>query len=212
MGDASGANLIASAYVFGGASIIFASMPFIFTIIKGVINANRNQHSASIFKTIGIAYFVHIFSCIFFMLMIKLLDKLNNLQASFTIEKDIFAIFWSRSKNEIFSLAKASGSVEDESAYLTLFSIQLGFDLAILIVPFLLIILAFSYALLQAKKDSYQYNYTGVLSWIIISVISVIFLYILWAKIASIAMFMQNGDTLLTLMQKAYVEIIEMAL
>lgn len=210
MGGASGANLIATAYVFGGASIVFATMPFMFAILKGILKANQNQHSASIGKSISIAYLVHIFSCIFFVLMIKLLDKLNQLSSDYTIEGKIFEIFWTRGKSEIFALAGASGSVEEEGAYLTLYAIQLIFDLGILFMPIILLILAFTYALLQTKKDSYQNNYTGFASWLAISLIVVILLYLLWAKIAGVAMFMPSSDSVLSLMQKTYIEMLNL--
>lgn len=210
--NSGGTSIIATSYIFGASAIVFATMPFCFIIIKGILKSSNNQHSASIMKSIGLAYMVHCISCIFFMIIVKSLDKLNKLYSQYGLEEKIFPIFWSRQKEEIFSMAGASGTPEDEGAYLTLYIIQVAFDFFILFVPIILIILACSYAILQAKKDSYKYNYIGIASWMGISIIFVILLFTIWAKIANIAMFIPAGEDLIIRMFNIYKEVLEMAL
>lgn len=55
-------------------------------------------------------------------------------------------------------------------------------------------ILASTYGLKEARKDTMQSNIMSIFVWLLIANVIGIFIFYLWAKIASLAMFIPNGD------------------
>lgn len=189
-------HLIATAFTFGSAALVFAYLPFLFVLTRGIYKANNghNAHSSSVVSVFLMAFFVHFLSCIGFLVVIKLLDTLSALQAPNYFQDKIFGIFWTAGKSAVFNAAGASGSIEDEGAFLQLYMVQTVADYLELFGIWVVLIAASSYALVQTKKDTMQFNLVGFLVWLIITNIVAIFSYFLWAKIASFALFLPSGD------------------
>lgn len=122
----SSTQLIATAFTFGLSALAFAYLPFIFVLVNGLVRANggHNAHSSSILSIFIFAFAVHFLSCIFFMMGIKMLDILGALYQNNYLQDKIFPIFWARGEANVFSLANASGSIEDKGAYLQLYIVQ----------------------------------------------------------------------------------------
>ncbi|EJP2870311.1 hypothetical protein QTF06_001502 [Campylobacter jejuni] len=198
-------QLITTAFVFGLAALAFSTAPFLFTLSNGILKArNGNTSSSSIISVFCIAFILHTASCIFFILGIKLLDILNNLYESNYYTNKIFPIFWARGESEVFQLAGASGSLEEKGAYLQLFALQTIVDWIIIIIPILIFITASTYGAIQARKDTMHTDYLSFFIWMGISNIIAFFLFFIWAKIASLALFIPNGSDLISKMFEMY--------
>ncbi|RAX56536.1 hypothetical protein CCZ01_09180 [Helicobacter monodelphidis] len=191
----SGAKLITAAYVFGSAALIFAICPFLFVVIKGILKAKDPNTSA--FNILGVAvsaFFVHLFSCIGFMLLIKTLDLFNKAVSSNYIQEKLFKIFWAESKADVLSIASTNESLEVNAAYTTLFAIRIFADVLFLLLPLVVILVGLGYGVFQAQKDVYRQSYLGVLVFTAISGIVTFTLYLAFAFIASFALFLPNGN------------------
>lgn len=194
----SSTQLIATAFTFGLSALAFAYFPFIFALTNGIIKANsgHNAHSSSIISVFVFAFVIHFLSCIFFMMGVKLLDVLSALYEDKYFQSKVFSVFWARGESEVFSLAKASGGVEDKGAYLQLYIIQTLADWLELIGIWIVFIVACSYAMVQTKKDQMQFNVVNFLVWVLISNVIGYFIYFTWAKIANLALFIPNNTLL----------------
>ncbi|EIZ7225345.1 hypothetical protein Q3S29_000065 [Campylobacter upsaliensis] len=202
----SATQIIVTAFTFGTCALAFATLPFLFVLVNGLLKANSgNSHSSSVINVFAIAFVVHFISCIFFMLGIKMLDILNALYQSNYLQEKIFPIFWARGESVVMNMAGASGnSVEDKGAYLQLALVQEVADWFILLMFWVVFFTATAYGTLQAKKDVMQFNYISMFVWIGVANIVGFFAFILWAKIASLAMFIPNGEDLLIKLWEAY--------
>ncbi|WP_416860871.1 hypothetical protein [Helicobacter ganmani] len=192
----SASQLIASAFTFGTASLVFATMPFLFVLLRGIFKANsgHNAHSSSILSVFAMAFSVHFVSCIGFMLLIKILDALNAVYESNYLQNKIFGIFWARGEDKVFSLSGASGGFEDKGLYLQLHLVQSICDWMFLLMYWVVFIVACAYGLRESKKDVMQSNAMQMFVWILIANVVGAFIFYLWAKIASLAMFIPDGD------------------
>ena len=87
-------QLIASAFTFGTASLVFATMPFLFVLLRGIFKANsgHNAHSSSILSVFAMAFSVHFVSCIGFMMLIKILDALHAVYKRNYLRNKVFEI------------------------------------------------------------------------------------------------------------------------
>ncbi|EAH7567697.1 hypothetical protein EOD82_09015 [Campylobacter jejuni] len=192
-------QILSSAFVFGGVALVFATMPFIYILINGMMKArNGNTPSSSIISVFCSAFIVHTISCVFFILGIKLLDVLNAIYEEKYFQGKLFEVFWARGKDAIFNLVNASGTTEEEGAYLQLFMIQTITDWFILLMPIIVLFTACSYGTIQAKKDSAHSDYISFFIWLGISNIIAFFVFFIWAKIASLALFIPNGQDLIS--------------
>lgn len=191
----SGTHNIATAFTFGAAALVFATLPFLFMLLRGLYKANSgNQaHSNSIINVFAMAFGVHFVSCIFFMMGIKLLDVLNAIYSHNHLQDKIFKIFWTRGESEVFSLAGASGSVEDKGMFLQLYALQITTDWLLILMIWIVAITASTYGVLQYKKDVQNANLIDVSIWLIVSNITGILIFYLWAKIATLALFIPDG-------------------
>ncbi len=192
----SASQLIASAYTFGTGALVFATLPFLFVLLKGIFKANsgHNAHSSSILSVFAMAFSVHFISCIFFMLAIKTLDALNAVYESNYLQGKIFGIFWARGEDQVFSLAGVSGGFEDKGLYLQLHLVQAVTDWLFLLMYWVVFVVSSAYGLREAKKDALQSNTMQIFVWLVIANVVGIFIFYLWAKIASLAMFIPDGD------------------
>lgn len=192
----SASQLIASAFTFGTAGLVFATLPFLFVLLKGIFKANNghNAHSSSILSVFTMAFCVHFVSCIGFMLCIKILDALNAIYEANYLQDKIFGIFWARGQDEVFALAGADGSFEDKGLYLQLALVQGVCDWMFLLMYWAVFLTASAYGLKEARKDAMQSNIMSIFVWLIIANIVGVFIFYLWAKIASFAMFIPDGD------------------
>lgn len=206
----SSAQLIATAFTFGLASMAFAYLPFLFILVNGILKANsgHNAHSSSIMNVFAVAFLVHLVSCILFMLGVKLLDILGALYEENYLQNKIFSIFWARGQSSVFSLSGAGSSIADEGIYLQLYVVQTINDWLMIGGIWAVIIAAFSYAMIQTKRDTMQFNYTSFAVWLILANIAGYFIYFLWAKIASLAMFIPNGEDLISKIYEIYANIV----
>lgn len=196
MGGTSGTQLIATAFTFGAAALVFSTLPFLFVLLRGLykVNSGSNQHSGSVISVFSIAFIVHFASCVCFMMGIKLLDVLNAIYSPNLLQDKVFEIFWTRGQSEVFSLAGVSGSVEDKGAYLQLNLLQVVSDWLFLGGYWAVFFCACGYALVQYKKDVQNGNVVQLFTWLIVANITGIFAFYLWSKIATLALFMPNGD------------------
>lgn len=192
----SASQLIASAYTFGTAGLVFGTLPFLFILLRGIFKANsgHNTHSSSILSVFAMAFCVHFVSCIGFMLLIKILDALNAVYEENYLQGKVFGIFWARGEDAVFSLAGASGGFSDKGLYLELHLVQSVCDWIFLLMYWAVFIVASAYGLREAKKDTMQSNTMQIFVWLLISNVVGIFIFYLWAKIASLAMFIPDGD------------------
>ncbi|RDU61490.1 hypothetical protein [Helicobacter sp. MIT 14-3879] len=192
----SSTQLIATAFTFGLSALAFAYLPFIFTLVNGMLKANsgHNSHSYSVLSVFIMAFIVHFISCVAFMLGIKMLDVLGALYEEDYLQNKIFSIFWTRGENNVFSLVNASGSMEDKGAYLQLYIVQVISDWLMIIGFWVVFFTALSYAFIQTKRDVMQFNLISFLVWLIIANIIGYFVYFLWAKIATLALFIPDSD------------------
>lgn len=192
----SSTQLIATAFTFGLSALAFAYLPFIFVLVNGLVRANggHNAHSSSILSIFIFAFAVHFLSCIFFMMGIKMLDILGALYQNNYLQDKIFPIFWARGEANVFSLANASGSIEDKGAYLQLYIVQTISDWLELVGVWVVFFTACAYATIQTKKDVMRFNVVNFLVWLIIANIVGYFVYFLWAKIAILALFIPDSD------------------
>lgn len=192
----SASQLIASAYTFGTAGLVFATLPFLFILLRGIFKANsgHNAHSSSILSVFAMAFCVHFISCIGFMLLIKILDALNAIYEENYLQGKVFGIFWARGEDSVYSLAGAEGSFTDKGLYLELHLVQMVCDWIFYLMYWVVFIVASSYGLREAKKDVMQSNVMQIFVWLLISNVVGIFIFYLWAKIASLAIFIPNGD------------------
>ena len=91
----SASQMIASAFTFGTSALVFASLPFLFILLKGIFKANsgHNTHSSSILSVFAMAFSVHFISCLGFMLAIKTLDAFYAIYEPNYLQGKIFSIF-----------------------------------------------------------------------------------------------------------------------
>ncbi|OCS21976.1 hypothetical protein CFVI97532_06970 [Campylobacter fetus subsp. venerealis cfvi97/532] len=211
IGSSSGTQLIATAFTFGTAGFAFATLPFLFVLVNGLIKANsgHNTHSSSVVGVMFLSFAIHLCSCISFLVGIKLLDILGALgNGNNYFSEKIFSIFWARGEGTVFSLAGANGSVEDKGAYLQLFIVQTAVDWAIILMPIIVFMTAFSYGMIGAKKDQMHTNVLQIVTWCAIANIIGYFVYFLWANIASLALFIPDGGTIIKKTIEYYSEIV----
>lgn len=199
----SASQMIASAFTFGTSALVFASLPFLFILLKGIFKANsgHNTHSSSILSVFAMAFSVHFISCLGFMLAIKTLDAFYAIYEPNYLQGKIFSIFWARSEDEVFSLAGARGEFEDKGLYLQLRLVQAVCDWIFLLIVWVVFIVACAYGLREAKKDTMQSNVMQIFVWLLVSNVIAAFIFYLWAKIASLAMFIPNGDIITQIIQ-----------
>lgn len=197
--DVSAVNMMNSAFTFGLASVAFAILPFLFMITKTVITAKQNKHNFSLINSIGLAYLVHCISCISFITLVKMLDTLRTIYGGNYLQDKVFPLFWARGKNEIFALSGANGSNEELASFTALYVVQAALDLGIIILPFICLVATISYSIIHlSSNNGYQSdsNIMQTIIYIFTNVVAMSVLFIIWAKVASLALFMPNGDLL----------------
>ena len=198
-GSNAGAQKIATAFTFGMTGIAFTILPFLFVCLTGYFRAKsgHNAQSISMTSTFGFAFIVHTFACVLFTLGIKCLDILSKIaNESDYFSNKIFSIFWARSESAVYSLAGASGTIEDRGAYLELFIVQTAVDWLFIFLPILSFMTGFGYAMIELKQNRVEFNALSAISWSIGAGIISSLIYFAWAKIASIALFIPNSDIL----------------
>ena len=65
------------------------------------------------------------------------------------------------------------------------------------------------YGILQAKKDVFRADILSSSVWTILATIVAVMLYFLWAKIATVALFMPDGKDLVQFINEIWVKIIQ---
>lgn len=204
-------QLIASAYVFGAGALAFATLPFLFCILRALMKAKEPHTLAGgIFGVFLFAFAVHLVSCVAFVGVIKVLDLQTIHGANYYSEK-VFGVFWTEGKSSVISLAKqitgASSTTNTdnsiaEGSYTILYTVQTIRDWFFILLPPTILCLGVFYGAYMAKKDTYKQSgdYLTTAFWTIGSSVIASFLFILWAKIASYALFM-NEDIIYRIAQ-----------
>ncbi|EAI7269751.1 hypothetical protein B0619_07200 [Campylobacter lari] len=206
--NSSPSQILITTLVFGLASLVITTLPFIYTLINGSMKArNGNTPSSSVISVFCIAFIIHTVCCVLFILGIKLLDILNAINESNYLQNKIFSIFWARGEDKIFSLVGAEGNYEEKAAYLQLFMVQTITDWFIILMPLIIFSTAFAYGTIQARKDTNNTDYFSFFLWLAISNIIAFFVFYIWAKIASLALFIPDGADLITKIYEAYDEL-----
>ena len=210
MTDVTGAKLITQASVFGGAAVVFSFVPFVFVIITGIMKSEQHTSGGSTVLSVFVkALIVHIVSCVSFIGSVLALDKLNPNEDGYFSQK-VFQVFWAGgNQGEVFGLVGGGNSSEAMGAYVILHMVYVVTELAHAVSPIITFILAVVYGVMLAKKDAYKDSMVGVVSWSIISVVCCGMLYIAWAKIASPALFLAEGD-LVKRISNFYLELFSM--
>lgn len=200
---------LATAFTFGLAALAFAFLPFLFVVVNGLIKANsgHNAHSSSILSVFTVAFIVHIISCIMFMVGVKLLDILATIsKGNNYLQNTIFVKFWTP------ITVSGGNSAILGGVQLQLYVVQSLTNALFIVTILAVFITAFVYATIQTKKDTMQFDYTSLAVWLIISVIVALFVYSLWAEIASLALFIPDGNGVLGKTRKLIEEMISSAI
>lgn len=198
MFNTSGVQTLASAYVFGSAGLVFALLPFLFMVLRGIMKANdHNTRHTSIFGVFAFAFVVHIVSCIFFMTSMKILNLTAPMKEKDYFTGKVFGVFWAKDKDSAFSLAGASSGAEADGAYAILYSVQLVRDFSFIVLPIFCVFLGFAYGFLQSKKDVYKTDVIKSVVWSAVGACVAFILFMVWAKIANLTMFLPTGDIIL---------------
>lgn len=191
-----GEQLIASAYTFGSSALGFATLPFLFIILRGALKANdHNTRTSSVFSVILFAFIVHTVSCVSFMTLLYILDTQALYGQRYFTEK-VMTVFWTATsgKDAVLAAAGASDTVEASGAWVILDMVITVTKLANLFLPLIVLSLGGYYGFLQSKKDVYRNDHLYTIYWTAISSIGAMFLYYLWAKIASLALFIPTTE------------------
>ena len=200
-----GTHLITTATLFGAAALAFAMFPFLVIMIRGGFKAKESTSSGlNILGVVALAFVVHTVFCVMFVAIIKILDITYLDEANFYSQK-IFGIFWAEGKDAVLNLAGGGSTSDALGAYSTLFLVQtIGRNL-LYNIPIVVVIVGLAYGALQANKDTYRTDYLSVLVFSIVSFICAAIIYVVWAYIASKALFLPNKENLFDLI-KAYWE------
>lgn len=205
-----GEQLISGSYVFGISAIAFSLLPFLFIIIKAIIDGKKEQTSGvDVIGTFLMAFLVHTVSCISFMTTIKVMDIIGSSYSNNYLQDKVFKIFWTFDKASVFSIAGTNGTVEAEGAYIILYATQIVVQFALAFIPLIVIFLGAVYGILQAKKDVFRADILSSSVWTILATIVAVMLYFLWAKIATVALFMPDGKDLVQFINEIWVKIIQ---
>lgn len=199
MSDITGAKLITSAYLFGVAAFAFSTIPFLVVILNGIMRGREHTTGGiNILNIVFMAFFVHTFSVLFFMVTIKILDQIDVGVNNYYSTK-VFQIFWSENKTDALSAAGASDNVTIETnlAYSTLFLSQTVVKIFFMFLPIIVFLLSLVYGIYLGSKDTYRQDYIGILVYTLTTTIVISFLYIAWAMIGTEALFLQNNISLL---------------
>lgn len=195
-----GEQLIASAYTFGSSALGFATLPFLFMILRGAFKANdHNTRTSSVLSVILFAFIVHTVSCISFMTSLYILDT-QALYGQHYFTQKVMGVFWEGGgKSAVLGATGAGDTPEASGAWVILDMVQRVRDLAILFLPLFTLALGGYYGFLQSKKDVYRNDHLYTIYWTAISGIGAMFLYYMWGKIASLALFIPDGNDVIYL-------------
>lgn len=198
--SSTGEQLIASAYTFGAAALAFASLPFLFCILRALMKANEpSSNPGGIFGTFLFAFAVHFVSCIMFMGAILILDMqtaLNEDDARYFTNK-VFPLFWNE---DVESIKQVAGLKEDNivasGSVSILVMVQTIRKWIFLLLPIFVLFLGVAYGVYMLKKDTYKQNgdYITLAFWTMGSSIVAFILFLLWCKIADFALFINGAD------------------
>ena len=194
--DVSGEKLITSAFLFGGAGVVFTTIPFLGVLIYGIVKSQQGGHnkSSDILSVVAWAFVVHAVASFLFYGLILVLDKTNLDTPNFYTTK-IFPIFWAETKAQVISLSGAGADdILSSVAYSTLNLLQVVTKWFYMSLPIVVLVLAMFYGIVLSSKDSYEKSYVNVMAYSSISFVAVSLMYLFWAKISTIAIFMTNGD------------------
>ena len=196
MNDITGEKLITSAFLFGGAGVVFTTIPFLGILVYGIIKSQQggNNKSIDILSIVAWAFVVHTIASFLFYGAILVLDNINLDVPNFYTTK-IFPIFWAETKAQVLSLSGAgAGDVLSSVAYSTLNLLQVATKWFYMTLPLVVFALAMFYGVVLSSKDTYEKSFVSIFAYSSISFVAVALMYLFWAKISSIAVFMPNGD------------------
>lgn len=206
-----GEQLIASAYVFGCSALAFATLPFLFMVLRALMKSGENSTSSvDIIGVFAFAFLVHFTSCVFFIMLIKVIDLQNLTYGSNYLQDKVFPLFWTEGKDAVLSAAGAGDGSIAEGSYSILYVVQKIRWWSFILMPIVVLFLGISYGVYQMKKDTFKQSgdYASTLLWTIGSAVIAEFLFILWAKIASFALFIPDGD-IISKINEAYQQILD---
>jgi len=209
MENITGSDLIVTAIVFGCASVIFATAPFVIVLIGGIRKAETaGSGEGGYITTLIWAFAVHVIACFFFMALILILDVFYGQDRY--ISGKVFEIFWGAGggKGNVLGLAGASATNASLGAWSVLYVISTILNYIFALLPLLLIVGAASFGFKQSRKDTYNENILTTIVFIGVALMFATIFYIAWAKVASVAMFLPGGKDLLILTKEMWVKMI----
>lgn len=205
-----GEQLIASAFVFGCSALVFATLPFLFMVLRALMKSGENNTSSvDIIGMVAFAFLVHFASCVFFLMLIKIIDLQNLTYGANYLQDKVFPLFWTEGKDAVLAAAGAKNSSVAQGSYSILYIVQTIRYWSFVLMPIIVLFLGISYGAYQMKKDTFKQSgdYASTLVWTIGSTVIAAFLFILWAKIASFALFIPDGD-IISKINEAYQQIL----
>jgi hypothetical protein len=201
MNEVVSAKLITTATVFGSAAVACTVIPFMLVLISGIVKANQpGSTGASYVNIAGFAFIVHIISCYFFMGTIYVLDIVNRMHEQNYYTEKVFGLFWTSGKSAVLTAAGGGETIENAGAYTVLNAIQTMSEMLFAIMPIIVLISSMAYGVALANKDTYRQDNLTVLVYAAISCVIGSTVYTAWAYIASLALFIPEGNlfTLIT--------------
>lgn len=194
-----GSHLISTATVFGAAALAFSIFPFGIVLLRAFLKAKESTTSGfSILGSVMLAFAVHFMACVLFMAIIKILDiaYTSILEEDHYITNKLFRIFWASDRNAVFALSGGGATNDALGAYSILLLVQTIGRAVLYNMPLLVIVVGIGYGVYQANKDNYKQDYLGVIVFSMVSFIAVSTIYVAWAYIASLALFLPDGKNL----------------
>jgi len=196
-----GSKLIIFSIFIALVTFAFTTIPFISQILSGIAKDKQSNNDKSIIDIFVKAFSWHIVSVIVLLLLLSTIDIfLNNIEENFLKEKCLRGIFWNAmDKNTVMLNANATlGEYQSEGAYSLLHAVYTIFTLFYGMTPIFVFILSV-FAGYKVSKNNKDNNSFDILFNLTLYVILGLFIYIAWITIANIAMYLPSGESLTTL-------------
>ncbi|RXI36936.1 hypothetical protein CRU99_13090 [Malaciobacter mytili] len=193
-----GSKLIVFATFIGLVAFVFTSVPFMASILGGILKDEKNNNDKSINEILFKAFSLHIISVLSLITLFSMLDIfLNNIEANFLKIKCMQEIFWlAENKETVFLNANAiAGSYQAEGAYSFLKSTYILIQIFYALLPIFIVILSsfVGWKVNKSKQDNTSFN---ILLNQILYITLGLFIYYAWIWTADIGMYLPVGMNL----------------
>ncbi|MDR1285373.1 MAG: hypothetical protein LBJ88_04145 [Campylobacteraceae bacterium] len=193
MESLSGIKLLSAAMMFGGAAVVFTTVPFVLVIVRGIMKArDKSTGGGNFLGVVLLAFIVHVVSTVAFMATILVLDVFGKMNRERFFSETVLGIFWKTDKTSAFAAAGITESSSNEAlgAWTTLYTVKTVVDLFFICIPVIVIAGAMAYGISLSTKDTYRQDNLTVIVYSGISMTAAMFLYMAWAMIATQGLFL----------------------